>query len=366
MGGKGERVMLVKKLAVVLALVLALGGSGLAFAAFAAPPSPEQILANAANTLNSAQDGHAILGIDVNSPDKKGTATVEVWAKKIANANPATYMLRAQVTEASDSKEQGATLVSDGKQFWVHVPSQNAVWTGTVALWQQDKGHLAAQSPQALVQQLLDVSNVTLTGTESVSGHSAYKLQFVPKSGKSPQALAGATGSLWIDQNRWLPLQGSMGQGQVTVKSVELNISVPDSRFQFQPPAGAKVVNADSLRPQHLSLSDAQKSAGFKLLQPTFVPDGETLVDVLKSGNAIILRYESSSGAFAIAQGIDSANKPSGVTGKSVSVRGTTGTLYTNADGSRVLLVWTENGRTNSVSGTLSSQDALRIAESLQ
>ncbi len=363
--------MLIKKLVVVLALVLALGAGSLAFTAFAAPPSPEQILTNAANTLNSARDGHAILSIDVNSPDKKGTATVEVWAKKIANANPASYELRAQVTQASDPKEQGATLVSDGKQFWAYAPSQNTVWTGTVALWQQDKGHLATESPQALVQQLLDVSNVTLAGTESVSGHSAYKLSLVPKSGKSPQALAGATGSLWIDQNRWLPLQGSfnagsMGQGQVTVKTVELNTGVPDSRFQFQIPAGAKVVNADSLRPQHLTLSDAQKNAGFKLLQPTFVPNGATLVDVLKSGNAIILRYESSSGAFAIAQGIDSTNKPTGVTGKSVSVRGTTGTLYTNADGSRVLLVWTENGRANSVSGAISSQDALRIAESLK
>ncbi len=240
-----------------------------------------------------------------------------------------------------------------------------------MALWQQSRGNLTTQSPQALVQQLLDASDVTLAGTESVSGNPTYKLQFVPKSGKSPQSLAGATGSLWVDQNRWLPLQGSfnagsIGQGQVTVKTVELNIGVPDSRFQFQIPAGAKVVDADSLRPQHLTLSDAQKSAGFTLLQPTFVPNGATLVDVLKSGNAIILRYESSSGAFAIAQGIDETNKPAGGTGKSVPVRGTTGTIYTNADGSRVLLVWTENGRTSSVSGALSSQDALHIAESLK
>ncbi len=363
--------MSVKKLAVLLALLLALGAGSLAFKTFAAPPSPEQILTNAANTLNAAQDGHATLSINVNSPDKKGSASVEVWAKKVANANPAMYELRAQVTQASDSKEQGATLVSNGKQFWAYAPSQNTVWTGTVALWQQDHGNLATQSPQALVQQLLDVSNVSLAGTESVAGHSAYKLQLTPKSGKSPQALAGATGSLWIDQNRWLPLQGSfnagsMGQGQVTVQTVELNTGEPDSRFQFQIPAGAKVVNADALRPQHLTLSDAQKSAGFKLLEPTFVPNGAKLVDVLKSGNAIILRYESSNGGFAVAQDIGNTSKPTGVTGKSVSVRGTTGTLYTSADGSRVLLVWTENGRTNSVSGALSSQDALRIAESLK
>ncbi len=363
--------MLLKKLAVLLALVLALGVSGFAIAAFAAPPSPEQILTNAANALQSAQDGHAILNVNINSPDEKGTATVEAWAKKISNTNPPTYQIRAQVTQASDAQEQGATFVSDGKQFWAYAPSQNTVWTGTVALWQQSNPNLAAQSPQALVQQLLNLSTASLAGTEPVAGHPAYKLQLVPKAGQSPQALAGATGALWIDQSRWLPLQGSfnagsLGQGQVTFSTIDLNVGVPDSRFQFQAPAGAKVVNADNLRPQHLTLSDAQKSAGFKLLQPTFVPNGATLVDVVKSGNAIILRYESPSGAFAIAQGIDSTSKPTGVTGKPVSVRGTTGTLYTSSDGKRVLLVWTENGVTSSVSGAVSSQDAVRIADSLK
>ncbi len=361
--------MSVKRFLVPLVVVLALGAGALAVSAFA-PPSPQQILTNAVNTLQSAQDGHAVADLNVNSPDKKGTATIEVWAKKLSNANPPLYQVRAQVQQASDAKAQGATFVSDGTKFWAYSPSENTVWAGTVALWQQSNPNLP-QSPQAALQQLLDVSTATLAGTESVAGHSAYRLQLALKPGKSPQALTGATGTLWIDENNWLPLQaafnaGSMGQGQVSFRTIETNVGVPDSRFQFQMPAGAKVVNADELRPQHLSLGDAQKSAGFRLLQPTFMPNGATLVDVLKSGQAIILRYESPSGAFAIAQGIANSTKPAGATGKSVSVRGTTGTLYTSDDGKRVLLLWTENGLTSSVSGTLTSQDAVRIAESLK
>ncbi len=362
--------MFVKRFIVLFTAVLAFGVGGLAISAVAAPPSPEQILTNAANVLQSAKDGHAIADLNVNSPDRKGTATVEVWAKKLSNASPPTYQVRAQVQQSSDAQAQGATFVSDGKQFWVYAPSQNTVWKGTLALWQQVNPNLP-QSPQAALQQLLDVSTATLAGTESAAGHSAYKLQLAPKSGKSPQALTGATGTLWVDVSRWLPLQaafnaGSMGQGQISFKTIEVNVGVPDSRFQFQVPAGAKVINADDLRPQHLSLSDAQKSTDFKLLQPTFLPSGATLVDVLKSGKAIILRYESPAGAFAIAQGIDNSGKPTGSTGKSVSVRGTTGTIYTSDDGKRVLLLWTENGVTSSVSGTLTSQDALKVAESLK
>jgi outer membrane lipoprotein-sorting protein len=357
--------MQIKRIAILLAFMLALGASGLAFAAFSAAPAPADILNRAVTTLENAQDGHAVLQIQGTSPDKSGSATIEVWAKKLADGS-GRYKFRAEVRDSSDAKLKGAVAVSDGKTFWVYEPAQNTVRTGPVDQMNQSQ----AKSPQDLVQQLLDYSTATLAGSESVNGHATYKLQLVPNS-KAPQAAAGATGLVWIDQSSWVSWKasvnaGSMGQGQVTAQVLGLNVSMPDSLFQFQAPAGAKVVQVQDLKLQHLTLSEAKTSAGFPVLTPSYVPAGATLVDVLKAGNTIVLRYESSHGSFSIEQSATAkGNVPSAV-GESVLVRGTTGTLLTNPAGSEVMLIWTESGRRFRVSGALSRQAALKVAESLQ
>ena len=226
-------------------------------------------------------------------------------------------------------------------------------------------------SPQALVQQLLQISSTTLAGTESVAGHSTYKLQLIPIANKAPQAALGMTGFVWVDQTNWLTLQasvnaGSTGHGTVTATTMELNVGVPASQFQFQVPAGVQVVPVQDKLPQHMNLSDAQKASAFKLLLPAYTPTDARLVDVFKVGQVIVLRYETSQGSFAVAEGIQNKTGPSGGTATSVSVRGTTGSSYLGQSGKEVLLVWTESGLNFSVSGALSSQDALKIANSLQ
>jgi outer membrane lipoprotein-sorting protein len=363
--------MLFKRLAMLLVVVLVFGGGSLGFAAFNAAPAPQDILNHAVATLQAAQDGHAMLTIEGDSPDKSGSATIEAWAKKLSGGDNPTYGFRAEVRQTSEAQAQGAIAVSDGQQFWAYAPSQNTVWTGSVAQMYNNNSSLPFSSLQGLVQYILDISTVTLSGTEPVQGHSAYKLQFVPRPDKVPPAVASATGLLWIDTARWLPLQasinaGSIGQGRVTATVLELNIGVSDDLFHFQVPQGATVVPVQNQQPQHLSLSEADTAAGFKVLKPAYVPDSATLVDVLKMGHIIVLRYEAAPGSFTIAEDVAEQSNTARGSGQSVSVRGTTGTLLTNKTGNQVLLVWTENGRTFSVSGALSSQDALRVAEALQ
>jgi outer membrane lipoprotein-sorting protein len=362
--------MRLKRLAILLVVVLGLSAGGLAFAASNAAPAPQDILTHAVTTLHALQDGHAILQIDGTASGQSQSATVELWGKKLSDGNPPSYAFRVQVQQTSDARAMGAAAMSDGTTVWLYAPSQNKVWTGPVSQMQNGSG-LPLDSPAALVQQLLTYATVTLVATEPVQGHSAYKLQFVPISGKTPAAAAGVTGLAWIDTARSLPLQasidaGSMGHGTVTATLVEVNIGVPDSTFQFQPPAGATIVPLRSQLPQHLTLSDADAAAGFHVLQPAAVPAGATLVDVTTLGGAIVLHYETASGSFAVAENISTESNVALGSGQQVPLRGTAGTLFTNAAGNQALVVWTENGRTYSVGGAISGQDALNVAGSLQ
>ena len=375
-----------KRLLVLLVAILALGVGGLALAAFNGDPTPEEVLTRAVETLDAAQDGHAVLLVEADTPDRSGWATLEVWGKKPpeGDAHP---KFRAEVRETSEAEAQGAVAVSDGEQFWLYVPARNTVWTGAVEEMRDAEqmpayegelpfdpstgsGH---RSLQTFVDWLLQVSEVTLLGTEEIGGREAYTLQFVPRPEELPEVAAtGGTGTAWVDQARWVPLQaafdgGSIRQGQVTAELVELDMGLSDDLFTFQIPDGVEVLLIEDRLPQHLSLDEAE--ADFDLLTPSHLPEGATLVDVMKMGDAIVLRYESAQGPFAVGQGTDGrAVEPPPASGEPVSLRGTTGTLFTNEneEGTKVFLAWTEDGRTFTVSGAISGEEALRVAESLQ
>lgn len=376
-----------KRLLAVLAVILALGLGGLALAAFNSDPTSEEILTRVVETLDAAQDGYAIVRVEAETPDKSGWAVVKVWGKKVPDADPEATAVaglltvppkfRIEVREASESEAQGAVAVSDGEQLWLYVPARNTVKTGTVEEMHQHEGDAAYppfETPEELIQWIMEVSEVTLLGTEEVAGHVAYKLEFVPRPEELPEATAtGVTGTAWVDRERWLPLQasfdgGEIGRGQVTVKQVELDVGLSDDLFSFQVPDGAEVVPVEKQELQHLTLEEARAAVDFALLMPAELPEGATLVDVMKVSETVVLRYESAAGPFAISQGTDTeAMKSPSTSGEPVTLRGTTGTLFfTNRAGTKVFLVWSEDGRAFTVSGAISVDEALRVAESLR
>lgn len=365
--------MQLKRYALVLAAVLLVAGGGLAFAATNTPPSAQDILTRSAATLLDAKDGHAVLDFSGSGSGKSGAATVEVWGKKLAAGDPPVYAVRAEVRQSSDQRAVGALAVSDGQQAWFYAPALNTVWTASVEqMRQQHSGAaFAFGTPDALVQQLLQYASATLLGSETAQGHSAFKLQLTPLAGGSAAAVAGASGLLWIDSARWLPLQatldaGSMGQATIAASDIRIDQGVDDSLFHFQPPAGATIVPLASQTPQHLTLDSADAAAGFHVLRPGYLPAGATLIDVTKVGDAVILHYEAASGAIAIAQNIPAARAATSGAGEQVSLRGSNGALVTAAAGNQSLLIWTENGRTYSIGGVLAGDEAVRIAQSLQ
>jgi hypothetical protein len=189
-------------------------------------------------------------------------------------------------------------------------------------------------------------------------------------------ALPGnGTATLWVDQERWIVLKasyeaGGLGQGTLEVQSYELNTGVPDDLFRFEAPQGVEVVQAEAQKPQSLTLDEARAQASFPLLVPEYVPDGTTLIEVYKLGEAIILRYDHSpEAAFTVVQGDTGTPNLSPETaglGRPVTVRGQSGTAISDEASGSTLLVWTENGVSVSVAGHISLDEAIKVAESMK
>lgn len=341
----------------LVAVVVALAGCGQRITA-------EEIVAKMQETLESTRDAHAIVTGQATGQGQDLSATVEVWEQ-------APNKVRAQVLEANEPRLLGAIMVTDGSQGWYYEPAGNRVMVGKPGDLEMPLPEEILLSMQDTIQQVLDVTDVELAGEEALAGREAYKLILTPKQGSDLQAVNG-TATLWVDKEQWIVLKATfeavgMAQGNMEVRSFELNPGLPGDLFTFEVPEGVEVVEVEAEDPVSLSLDEARAQAAFGLLVPGYVPEGATLVEVFKVGESIILRYNHSAQvAFTVIQGPELAGPPPIGASEERTVRGQAATVVADEAGGNTFLYWTENGVTISVAGHIGLDEAIKVAESLQ
>ncbi len=326
-------------------------------------PTAEEIVARLREVEASTEDAHAVLEISVQAQMTE-EMVVEVWEK-----GPDKF--RAEVLEASEPQFVGIVSVTDGHQGWMYNPNENEVVVGEAGQGEPTSPREILQFAEDLIQQALDASEVELVGEEQVAGVATYKLEFTPREGDESVLPAGSTGTLWVDQQRWVVLQAHFigevfGEAWVRVRSFELNTGLTDAIFQFDIPEGAEVIEIEDLQPVPLTLDEARAQADFSLLVPAYVPEGVTLIDVFTLDGAFLLRYDHSTVSFTIKQerASEVAETPGGQTAE-VSVRGQKGALVTDGLGNS-LLTWMEDEVVITIAGRISQEEILEVAESLQ
>lgn len=347
-------------------------------------PSAKDILIKTLETSKTIENGHAIVEINVNSPEEKVSARVEIWGRH-EEEGPGAF--RLEVLETDKEEAAGAVIVSDGQTIWAYSPAQGKVFTGTA---EEAKAAMAEKQPmrdgfdmeafehpenaEEAVDKLLEYFDASRTGNREIANTDAYTIELKPIPEQMPAEYTAVGGllNLWIDQNRNVPLAaaytgGSMGEVRVTALELEINQGVDEALFTFEIPADVEVVGFADMKPKSLTLDEAAASVEFEFLTPDVVPDGATLVDVLNVRGAIVQRYTlADGGSFSIAQGqADETPRPS-TEEQAVEVRGEAGSLFVSEDGKRVLLTWSEGDVFFYVAGDITADQALEIAESLK
>lgn len=393
-------------------------------------------------SLNLNKDGiKALVQTFMSSTAANGTSTVtnnEDWSAKLPDSVSATVKVwkqspdkaRIEVANSSLPGVGGAVAVYDGQKFYAYSPANNTFYTGTPSQMNQMPAEMQQMMSSTDFQKQLDdliaQADVKLLGSEKVAGLDSYKLDITPKPGavdslnlpKMIQTEAGILikdlhATLWVDKDRWIPLKltldhPNLGQFTYSATQVDLNKSIDASQFTLQAPSGAKTVDLDQVKndvsPKTITLpqaSDAATKEGWKLLQPTYVPNNATLVDVKQMnglamssvqahGSVFILGYSASGTNFTIVEGnklgnmmsngmgqgmgngfmgmgTSSANSGLG-TSKDVTVRGVTAKAFTNPEGTWTALTWTEKGSTVfvAITGNIALDEATKIAEGLK
>jgi outer membrane lipoprotein-sorting protein len=367
-------------IAALAAMLLAACGQSL--------PTAEQIVERMEATRAATNDAHAVVAIDFTSPERSGQLLVEGWIQKTGELDAAgepIARVRAEVLEASEAELVGSLVVSDGATFWLYNPAENTVVTGD-ARSMQDQSPASPAGATEMLQDViadgLDALELEVVGVEQVAGKDAWKVNFTPKAETSAQLqLDGVIeGTMWVDEQLALPLKlaldaSDFGQGTLEVRSIETNTGLGAELFSFTPPEGATIVEAEELaaqmQPKPVSLEEARTAVSFSMREPGYLPAGMALVEVRVIGTGtVILNYAGEGESVSVVQSNEEVGQdrepPAGSQVQEVTVGDATGTLISGADGEGALLRWEQDGLRYVVAGTLSAEEALRVAEGLQ
>jgi len=136
------------------------------------------------------------------------------------------------------SDPAGDVMVADGRHFWMYNPSVDRT--------QVIRTRMAEGGAQVdLQQQFLSNPNQrfvsTLGGTETVNGRATQVVSLVPRGASQYRLIR-----IWVDQQDNLVRRFEMTEENESVRRIELrnlrlNTNLPDSLFQFTPPAGAQI-----------------------------------------------------------------------------------------------------------------------------
>lgn len=367
-----------------------------AFAVVMVRASADDMLYNAARWMEQIDSAHAVLEFDVETPEESGTGTVEVWGRWDSESEEPP-VFRIEVIESSMEKAAGAMLISDGTQFWMVRPDEMTVLTGTAeelkARMQEQYSGMEQgefnhdefdpdayaeadmpETPEEMVDKLLEYFTAERAGSESVGQYDANKLRLIPIPEQIPEEMRANGGLLnvWLRVGDDAPLGieytgGAVGYARVQATTLDLNAALDDALFTYTIPDGYEVVNvADLEAPPAVTLEEAQALAEFEVLTPDTLPVPARMVDITEVRGAVVQRYNSPDGSFTVAQGPATAAPTTPDDAQTVTVRGVDGVLVTNDDDTRSLVSWTEGDVTFWVGGDLSADDALAVAESLK
>lgn len=139
-------------------------------------------------------------------------------------------------------KENKTVSISNGKIAWSYSPDTN-----TVTKIKLPKASKPTKNDYInIVNGFLNNTNVTQSGMENVDGRTTYLLETAPKEKGGDYELVYKT-KIWIDKETWMPLRYETynGDGNLTMKieiqDLKVNTGIPDSKFEFEPPSGAKI-----------------------------------------------------------------------------------------------------------------------------
>jgi hypothetical protein len=249
-----------------------------------------------------------------------------------------------------------------------------------------------------VIRSLLNETDISYEGTESVNGRSVYVLNITP--GDENERVHNITNTrAWVDCENWTLLEMEVydQDGNLAVKAeymdITFNTGIPDSEFIFKVSEDTVVVDItfatgfdtgipvgeiiiedsviversfEDIRSQEMTLEEARVNLTFDLKTPSYLPDGCEFDSAVVFGkNRVSLMYTNDTKLLFISEwASDSDNIVEIIDPEVVSINGTDGEFGAES-GFLNTLRWGVDGIEYLLSGTITKEEMLKVAESL-
>jgi outer membrane lipoprotein-sorting protein len=277
---------------------------------------------------------------------------------------------KSRIEYSGPAELAGRVMVTNGSTMWRYDPAKNRVTK--MELQEAECGPFDMDYTE-IIRSLLNETNLSYEGIESVNGRSAYVLNITPRD--ETELVQDITSTrAWIDCEKWMLLGMEIYDmdGNLAVKSeyrdTTFNTGIPDSEFIFEVPEDAVVVEEsfEDRMPREMTLEDARDNLSFDLKTPSYLPDGCEFDHVVVFGEyRVSLMYTNGSELLHISEWVSDAVdhiEPEISDPEVVSINGTDGEFGHVFDINT--LRWDADGIEYSLSGTITKEEMLRVAES--
>lgn len=276
----------------------------------------------------------------------------------------------------------GTIHVRNGNEMWFYHPDENS-YSYTELSGMPSSEETGGEMTQ-MVEQMLQSMDMTYLGSGEVAERKVHELKLSPKEGEESTFFMPGEVTISVDSETWYPLKMEIESEEFGMKmefrEIEFNPDFPPDIFTFVPPEGAEEVEMDMPVMEELTLEEAREKAPFKLLEPTSLPEGfefkgaqlfEMPDDQEMGGTSVMLNYRNGGKQLMISQfyspegQAEMLEMAGAMEGEKVTVRGQEGYLMETGMGMRNLM-WVEDDLQLSLFGSLSEEDMLTVAESLE
>ncbi len=170
---------------------------------------------------------------DISDAKASFTQTIKFNKSKAQTSSGTLYIKKESKYRIETSNQ---TIVTDGSTSWSYTPSKKQV----VIDYYKETGNTF--SPNKYLFQYPENFYSDLTGTEKISGKDVYVLSLKPReSGYVKSA------KLWVGKDDWIIkkiyILTDESSSTYSVKNIQTNTGVSNSKFTFTPPEGTEVID---------------------------------------------------------------------------------------------------------------------------
>lgn len=272
-------------------------------------------------------------------------------------------------TKITKGENAGDIFVSNGTTMWLYNSTANEVTIMELPKTKMDNPGQADYGN--LVKDMLKRNEVKMSGSEKIGDRDTFILELTPKN------LTNATfflnQKLWVDRETWMPLRVETFDKDgkkimaMEYRNVEFNTGIPESEFEFKIPQGARVTTKKITPPKEMTLDEAKQAVNFTVFVPEYMPDGYALdritVFEFDETQSVSISYKKGDEMLSVYESNQSRYAPKAKF-ESVKIRGIEAG-YMDTDFSKSLS-WTWKGTEIAVSGTISKEELIKVAESVK